>query len=116
AHPEALVGEHAQLAVACQLHEWFALDEEVGIVTEVLEERPLEDEESTAHHAGGGRLLVEVGDPVALEAHLAVAGAGSHAGDGAQATFLQVEVEEAGDVDIPDTVTVCEQERVGVYV
>ena len=77
----------------------------------------VEGEEAAADPAGGqGRLLVELGDDVAVDVHLAVPAGRVDAGDGAEPARRQVLLDQAVDVDVADAVTVGEQEGVGVEV
>ena len=117
AHPEVLVAVDGELAVAREPPQRRLLEDQLGLVGQVVEDLALEDEEAAADEAlGRRRLLVELGHHAVLHAHLAVARAGVDAGDGADAVVRAVEREQRLDVDAADAVAVGEHEGVGVDV
>src|SRR4051794_12301285 len=117
AHPEAVVLEHGQLAVRRQPLERSVLEEQVGLVRQVIEELALEAEEAARHPAvDERRLLGELESPPVVDAHLAVARGGMDAGHGSDAALGPVVLQERADVDRPEPVAVGEHEGVGVDV
>src|SRR5262249_15025419 len=87
------------------------------IGVEPREELAPEHEEATAHDAVDPRLLTEAVDALAARAlDDAEARIGRHAGDGADAALLQMEIPQRSEVDVRQTVAVRGEEMLALDV